>query len=453
MPYAVIKVGKGISFRLVVSLKLSGLALYLAAVKQTVYPGNFNAIMDAPASKSCMQRACALALLHKGATIISKPGKSNDDLAAIQIIQNLGAVTEERDGALHIYSNSIRPVSNSIHCGESGLAVRMFTPIAALGSAEIHIDGEGSLLKRPLHFMEEILPQLGVTVASNGGFLPLKVKGPLQNNRIRIDASDSSQYLTGLLMAFAHCGKPGTIEVINLNSKPYIDLTLQMMQHFGYEVKNEQYQKFEIAPYDFNKAGKINYAVEGDWSNAAFFLVAGAIAGKVVLKNLNLYSRQADKEILKVLKLAGVHISIADDEIMVRKSILKAFQFDATHCPDLFPPLLALAAYCEGVSIIEGTERLLHKESNRALTLQQEFSKFGVCISIREGKMFIEGKKGLTAASIFSHNDHRIAMACAVAALDANGAVKIDAAGAVNKSYPGFFDTLQKAGINISQSK
>ncbi len=396
-----------------------------------------------------MQRACALALLHNGLTIIENPGKSNDDLAAIAIIKNLGAEVIKKKGLLYVQSRGVNPVSHSLNCGESGLAARMFTPIAALCPARVTITGEGSLLKRPMSIFEEILPQLSVTIKTNNGFLPLHLKGPLQNKNITIDGSLSSQYLTGLLLAFTHCEKPGTINVKNLNSKPYIDLSLQMMKHFGYTVKNCNYEKFEVAPSNRGAGEKINYTVEGDWSNAAFLLVAGAIAGKAVLSNLNIQSVQADKVVLQALELAAVNISIRENEISVYKSVIRPFYFDATHCPDLFPPLAVLAAYAHGTSVIEGCERLLNKESNRALTLQQEFAKMGVAITLKENTMIIEGTGKVNASAVFSHNDHRIAMACAVAALGANGIVNIDEAGAVNKSYPDFFSHLQMAGIKI----
>lgn len=400
-----------------------------------------------------MQRACALALLHKGITCITHAGNSNDELAALTVIQQLGAVVSHEPGKLFIKSAGVIPVSNFISCGESGLSVRMFTPIAALSSTSININGEGTVLKRPMYFFEEVLPQLSVTVKTNHGFLPLQVKGPLQVKDIKIDGSDSSQYLTGLLMAFAYSNKKASIEVKNLKSSPYIDLTLQMMEHFGYTVKNENYEKFEVGAMQQKAGEEIHYTVEGDWSNAAFLLVAGAIAGSVKLKNLNLNSAQADKKILNALELAGANMAITENEVQVTQSSLRPFNFNATDCPDLFPPLVALAAYCKGKSVIEGCERLQHKESNRALTLQQEFSKFGVSISLQDNKMIIEGTNQLTPASTFSHHDHRIAMACAIAALGAKDTVEIEYADAVNKSFPEFFQYLQQAGVKIEYIK
>jgi len=404
-----------------------------------------------------MQRACAAALLNEGVTVINNPGRSNDDLAALGVIQNLGAVIKEDSAEkIVIESNSVQPVSGEMNCGESGLGIRMFAPIAALSSSEILINGSGSLLTRPMNFFDEIFPQLGISIQSNNGKLPLKIKGPLQPNDITIDGSLSSQFLTGLLMAFAKAAtKPVTITVNNLKSKPYIDLTLQVMKHFGYDVINNDFESFTINPVNLSTRQPVNYTVEGDWSGGAFLLVAGAVSGAITVKGLDVFSTQADKAILQALMASGCNISIEEKQIIVGPpSIgvngLKAFHFNATDCPDLFPPLVALAAYCNGTTAIEGVNRLAHKESNRGLTLQEEFGKMGVDIKLQEDLMLVEGGKGLKGASVHSHHDHRIAMACAVAALGATGETVISAAEAINKSYPDFYEHIRSLGASVS---
>lgn len=424
----------------------------------TVYPSSIRGTVMAPASKSSMQRACALALLHKGETVIKNPGKSRDDLAALDIIQKLGAVVDRGDYELQIKSSypADENKNTEINCGESGLSIRMFAPIAALTSGEMLITGEGSLLKRPMNFFDELFPKLCVSVESNNGFLPIKLKGPLQPVDITIDGSLSSQFLTGLLMAYAKAAtKEVAISVTNLKSKPYIDLTLQMMKQFGYDVKNENYERFIVAPSRHVSAtgSVINYTVEGDWSGSSFLLVSGAIAGAVVVKGLDINSAQADKTIVNVLENAGAIVSAGKNSVAVQsfpETGGSPFHFDATDCPDLFPPLVALAAYCRGVSVIEGVSRLLHKESNRAITLQQEFSRMGVEIGIEDDKMMVKGTDRLKGTTVHSHQDHRIAMACAVAALKADGEMVIEEATAVNKSYPGFFEDLKLLGADVS---
>lgn len=416
-----------------------------------VYPSQLKGEIDAPASKSSMQRACAASLLSKGTSTILKPGKSNDDLAALDVIKKLGAsVTYNADGSISIMSSGVKPVTNEINCGESGLGIRMFTPIAALSDQPITINGSGSLLNRPMDFFDEIFPKLNISITSNKGKLPLQIKGPLQPVEVTVDGSLSSQFLTGLLMAYgAAATQPVTIKVNNLKSKPYIDLTMQVMHAFGVTITHANHELFTIDPSEGSYVPQ-TYTVEGDWSGGAFLLVAGALAGPLTVKGLDVHSTQADKAILQALIDCGADIKITDEgNITIGPSELKAFHFDATDCPDLFPPLVALATYCNGVTVIEGVHRLAHKESDRGITLQQEFGKMGVEITLNQNVMMVKGGEEVHAAPVHSRHDHRIAMACAVAALRSNGVVNIEEAQAIDKSYPDFYDNLQQLGAQV----
>jgi len=423
-----------------------------------IEPGKLSGTINAPTSKSSMQRACAAALLNEGTTIISNPGNSNDDLAALSVIQNLGAVIKEQQaGKLVIESKGVKPVSGEMNCGESGLGIRMFTPIAALSENEIVINGSGSLVTRPMDFFDEIFPQLGTSIHSNNGRLPLKIKGSLQPKDITIDGSLSSQFLTGLLMAYGKAAtSPATITVNNLKSKPYIDLTLQVMKHFGYNVVNNNFESFTINPANNTTTQTISYTVEGDWSGGAFLLVAGAVSGDIIVTGLDVFSTQADKAILQALMDSGCTISIEEKQIHIALPAsgvkgLKPFHFDATDCPDLFPPLVALASFCNGTTAIEGVSRLAHKESDRGLTLQEEFAKMGINIKLQDDLMLVEGGAGIKGATVHSHHDHRIAMACAVAALGATGETIIEEAEAINKSYPDFYEHIKQLGATANQ--
>ncbi len=426
----------------------------------TIQPAFVSGNINAPTSKSSMQRACAAALLNEGITIITNPGKSNDDLSALGIIKSLGAeVNEQQDGSLLIKcfppDGSKMEGGGALNCGESGLGIRMFTPIAALSKEPVVINGTGSLLTRPMNFFDEIFPQLGIGIESNNGRLPIKIKGPLQPKNISIDGSLSSQFLTGLLMAYGKaCSEPVTITVTNLKSKPYIDLTLQVMKNFGYDVVNNNYESFLINPVIASQRNPVNYTVEGDWSGGAFLLVAGAIAGSITVKGLDTFSTQADKAILQALIDCGCTMSIQEKQIDIAcpttgTDALKPFHFDATDCPDLFPPLVALAAYCNGTSVIEGVTRLAHKESNRGLTLQEEFGKMGIAITLQDDLMMVKGVGGVKGAKVHSHHDHRIAMACAVAGLKADRETTIEEAEAINKSYPDFYEHLKQLGAAV----
>ncbi|MGF7231211.1 3-phosphoshikimate 1-carboxyvinyltransferase [Arachidicoccus sp.] len=420
-----------------------------------VSPGNISGNITAPASKSSMQRACAAALVRKGMSRILNPGISNDDRASLGVIQNLGAkVARQADGSLLIDSTDAVPKNDvEINFGESGLGIRMFTPIAALNPVAVDIAGQGSLTKRPMDFFDEVLPQLGVEISSKDGLLPLHIKGPLKPADIEIDCSLSSQFLTGLLLAFAAADATEvSIKVNNLKSKPYVDLTLKVMQDFGLKVPvNNHYASFYFEKSQaVHQQAQINYMVEGDWSGGAFLLVAGAIAGPIKITGLDTQSTQADKAVLLALQDCGCQLSIADKEIEIGPGKLKAFHFDANDCPDLFPPLVALAAYCEGTTVIEGVERLTHKESNRALTLQDEFAKLGVEIVLQNNLMLIKGGNGVKGGVTHSRHDHRIAMACAVAALKADAAIAIEEAAAVKKSYPNFYKHLEQLGVSLT---
>jgi 3-phosphoshikimate 1-carboxyvinyltransferase len=410
-------------------------------------PSAIKGSIKAPASKSMTQRAIAAALLTDGQSIIHNPSYCDDSLAAMSIAVGLGARVEPKVNELKITGSAILKESK-LNCGESGLAVRMFSPIAALYPSEITLVGANSLKKRPMLMISEALNQLGVDCKTTDGFLPLVIKGPLNGGKCEIDGSVSSQLLTGLLMALPLASKDSEIIVRNLKSKPYIDLTIQLLSLFGITVENSNYTLFRIpgnqkyTPYD--------YTVEGDWSGGAFLLVAGAINGEISVKGLMKDSRQSDMSILGALGKAGANLSFREDSIDIKKSELKAFEFDATESPDLFPPLVALACYCNGISSIKGVSRLIHKESNRAATLKEEFGKMNVKIEISEDTMFVTGSRP-EGVRVESHDDHRIAMAVAVAALGAAGKVSIRDSQCVAKSYPGFFDDLRHLGALVHE--
>ena len=438
-------------------------------MRATVHPHTLKGEQVAPASKSSMQRACAAALLHHGTTKILNPGHSNDDLAAIDVIQKLGAIVKTEEAlnekmnaaSMIVQSDGVKPIGTNMNCGESGLGIRMFTPIAALSDQTITIEGTGSLLKRPMHFFDTIFPNLGIEIKSQDGYLPIQIKGPLKPTNIEVDGSLSSQFLTGLLMAYAATGHTNAvIEVQDLKSKPYIDLTLSVLNAFGWKVQHQDYKRFEFLAHP-PLAAHIDYTVEGDWSGAAFLLVAGAIAGPITVKGLQLDSTQADKAVLQVLKATGASIEIKERTIQIGPSKdsagitipLNAFEFDATDCPDLFPPLVALASVCDGITILHGVSRLAHKESDRGLTLQTEFAKLGIRIELDQDRMLVYGGTGIKGAEVFSQHDHRIAMACGVVALCADGPISITDAEAVNKSYTDFFKHLQHLGAKVDLDK
>lgn len=397
--------------------------------------------VQAPSSKSYAQRAIAAALLAKGETVLQNMELCSDTRAALLVARALGATSKHLDESTYAIAGGGRPASDTIDIGESGLSTRMFTPIASLSDRPITITGHGSILKRPMEMMAGPLVSLGVKVTSRGGYLPMTVHGPLLGGEAEVDGSVSSQFLTGLLMALPLAQNDTTLYVGRLNSIPYINMTVDVLCSFGIEVgHNDDFSEFFIEGRQ--KYTPRTYNIEGDWSGASCLLVAGAVAGEITITNLNPLSLQADVEIVEALSRAGAEIITENNRITVKKHPLQAFDFDATHCPDLFPALVALAANCDGVSVLKGTERLTHKESDRAETLRDEFGKMGIKIDISQANTMKVTGGTVRSAVVNSRNDHRIAMATAVAALAAEGETVIEDAEAVNKSYPDFWRDL-----------
>ncbi|HEX2970642.1 MAG TPA: 3-phosphoshikimate 1-carboxyvinyltransferase [Bacteroidales bacterium] len=410
-------------------------------------PSELKGDVKAPSSKSMTQRAIAAALLSNGESIIRNPSYCDDSLAAMSIAAGLGAKVEPSPDVLKIHgSDELK--ETKLNCGESGLAIRMFSPIAALYRTEITLNGAVTLKSRPMNMISAALNQLGAVCTTNNGFLPITVKGPIKGGRCEIDASVSSQLLTGLLMALPLAESDSEIKVNNLKSAPYIDMTLGILKEFGIDVYNHDYELFTIPGRQ--KYKPTDYTVEGDWSGGAFLLVAAAINGHLKISGLNYRSLQSDKAVINVLDNAGARISIKDSYIEVKASALSSFDFDATDSPDLFPPLVSLAAYCHGTSKIKGVSRLIHKESNRAETLRDEFGKMNIKIEIQDDLMYITGGEP-RGAHVESHEDHRIAMAMAVTSLRASGRVYLRDSQCISKSYPEFYRDMRRLGAGIHE--
>lgn len=395
-----------------------------------------------PASKSFGQRVYAAALIVNGETCIDNFGNSDDENAALEIIQQAGAkVKKISEDKLLINSEGIIHKDLYVNCGESGLSARMFTPLLSVNSKIVNVSAKGTLLSRPMNFFDEVFNDLNVHFQSDNGYLPFTLKGPIIPNNCIIDGSLSSQFITGLIYAYVASSntKRVQIEIKNPTSIPYILLTLQVLSEFGVNIKFENNILFFDGPYVLKST---SVSVEGDWSSASFLLVAAAISGAITIENLDINSRQADKKIIEALRDFGAEVTIQETSVTVVQKERNPFRFDATHCPDLFPPLSVLAMFSAGVSTLKGVKRLVNKESNRAVAIEQELGKMGAKIVVENNDMFIKGIDNSKAVTVHSHGDHRIAMACAVAALKANGPVKIQEAQAINKSYPAFYEHL-----------
>ncbi len=406
--------------------------------------------VNAPASKSSMQRAVACATMAEGRSALKSGELCADSRAALGLAASLGAVVSVDGGSIAIEgsarfdgSRGDFPGEIELDCGESGLCMRMFSPIAAILDGEATLIGRGSLAKRPMGMVEEPLRALGAECSSSAGFPPIFVRGPLRGGTIDIDAGESSQLLTGLLIALPLAPEDSELKVRHAVSKGYLDLTIDTCAAFGVKIeRNSSFSRFYIRGGQRYRAG--DFSIEGDWSGAAFLVAAAAVAAGeegLVIGGLRMESSQPDKAVLQAAAAAGAPVSSAEGRLRVGRARLGAFEFDATDCPDLFPPLAALAAACGGTSRIRGVHRLKGKESDRAASLASMLGALGVPVSLDEDWMRIQGG-AIQGGTIDACGDHRIAMAAAVAALVADSPVTIRGAECVSKSWPRFFEDL-----------
>lgn len=396
-----------------------------------------------------MQRYIALALLNAGQTVIYNPGFSNDDLASLDIARQMGASVNIHPDHIIVSSNGKPHIPGTILCGESGLAIRMFAPVAASFGERSILEAAGSLLNRDLTDISKVLSAAGSEVELENDKAPVKIKGRITPRSMEVDGSMGSQVITGLMLAFAYtASEPVHLKISNIKSAPYLELTSSCLEKFGCNVEQHE-DTFTIQPG--TGVGNRKVKVEGDWSNAAFLCVAAALNGNLFISGMNEGSRQGDSIILDILQNAGASLDFLHDGIVVKKTEnLRAFNFDATHYPDLFPPLCVLAMKCKGNSRIKGLHRLVNKESNRKDTLLNVIQRFNGKAIVENDEMVIEGDREIRGADVTSANDHRIAMMATIAGTFAQGITYVRDAEAVNKSWPGFFDAMRSIKAKIS---
>jgi len=405
-----------------------------------VSPGEVHGRVEAPPSKSVTIRAFAAAALAKGTSTIANPSRCLDAESAIRALQALGADFSWQDDVVLVRgAEALR--STSLECGESALCMRMLAPVAAaLTHERITLRATGSLRNRPMKMLEAPLRALGGQCTTDGGRPPVRVQGPLRGGCAELDASSTSQVLTGLLFALPLCPGDSELEVPSLVSSRYVEMTLAVLRAFGIRIEHDRSSdRFRIPARQHYVP--CHFRVEGDWSAAAFFLVAGAIAGDIEVTGLHLDTTQADAAIVKVLRECGATIAVSQH---VRSSCapLDAFHCDVSETPDLLPALVVLACSCRGTSELSGIERTRLKESDRVAALLESLGRLGASIEVANGCLRVKGGP-LRGGSADACGDHRIAMAIAIAALRASGPVEIQGAGCVAKSHPRFFDDLK----------
>ena len=424
-----------------------------------------------PVSKSFAQRAVIAAALADGVSVLRGYTSCGDNEAALQVARNLGAeVTVDGDVV------TIKGISaamgcldmDELHVGESGLLTRMMIPLMSqLSGKPVQFTGEKTLLGRPLTGAKEIMDEFGAEI-SEPVCVPLTVSGPLKAGRAEISGKHGSQLISGLLMALPFADRNSSLIVHEPKSIPYMFITLEVLKKFGIKVGNDMLggrdflesdgdwslcteMVFKVKGGQKYKAAEID--LEGDWSAAANFLAAGAIFGKVELQGLDTTSLQADLSIMDILMDAGASLSQLDGDkgnITVQRAPLKAVNADASNCPDLFPIIAVLAAFCQGTSRFAGVGRLANKESDRAKAITGMLEQMGVKAYIEGDEMVIEGHTLaqrllgadgvglLKGGSYTSHHDHRMVMALKVASLGADSPIVIDDEDCVAKSFPQF---------------
>jgi 3-phosphoshikimate 1-carboxyvinyltransferase len=410
----------------------------------------------APPSKAYTQRMLIAAALADGTSKISNPLFSDDTEATLRAITSLGAkVNTTKDCLIVKGAQPLKGAQSPIDCGESGATLRFMIPVAALASGPSTFLLGKSLEQRPMEPLLESLNQLGADVhfqrpsKQNSIVVP---GGGIRGGRTTIRGDVSSQFISGLMFACPSATTETQIEVTPpLESRGYVEMTQNVLAEHGVEISiSQNYDRLKIPPNQ--KYKPCNHIVPGDFSSSAFLLAAAAITrSEVNIQNLDFERVQGDKAILDILKRMGVQGKVCPQKVEIegKGGLLKAVDVDAKNIPDLVPVCAVLACYAKGTSKIHDAHRLRYKESNRLLTLYLELKKMGAHISMEENSLTIEGPSPLHGAMIDPHNDHRIAMACTIAALGASGETRIQDAECVRKSYPNFFHDLRLLGVNI----
>ncbi|WP_262807975.1 3-phosphoshikimate 1-carboxyvinyltransferase [Clostridioides difficile] len=413
-----------------------------------IKPNEIKGKMKSIPSKSLLHRAIILSGIAKDREIILEQVNtiSEDIEATLTCIEKLGAKTKVEGDSIRITSlGNIKKSKVELHCKESGTTLRLLLPLVSTFSKEATVDCSEGLRKRPIRELIETLEESGLYFKEKG--FPINISGNVTTDFFKISGDISSQYVSGLLLLSSLLDQRSSIYLTTkLESRAYVNITIKVLRDFGIIVNELEEGVFEI----YGGRDKIlppkEYQIEGDWSNAAFFLVGGCLGDSIKMSGLNLESSQGDKKIVQILKKAGAILTCSDDFISSNRSHLNSFEVDFSETPDLFPILSVVAALSKGQSILKGGERLKLKESNRIESTFQMLKSLGADVKKREDGLIIQGKEILDGGIVNSFNDHRIVMSVTMASIRCKEPVSIVNAGAVKKSYPNFFEGFKKVG-------
>lgn len=421
-----------------------------------IQPFSLNGKVKIPPSKSLSHRAVIAAGLSDGECSIENISMSEDIIATCEIMEKLGVKIKQLPNNIVVCGKGKIQIAcdgtlgNEVQCNESGSTLRFLIPIAMLTGKKIIFKGKSKLVQRTLKPYYEIFDKHNIKYTTNNGCLPLTIDEGLKPGIFELRGDVSSQFITGLIYALPLLNGDSTIKITtSIESIGYIDLTLDVLSKFGIKVENNNYREFKIKGNQHFV--KRDYRVEGDFSQAAFYLAAGVLGGEIECSDLNMESLQGDRVILDIIKNMGGKITIEDGIIRASKSDLKGSVIDASQCPDLVPIVAVLGALSEGTTEIINATRVRIKESDRLKAMATELNKIGAEVIEREDSLIIHGKPWLKGGNVSSWNDHRIAMAMAIASIRCTQKLTIEDSGAVKKSYPEFYEDFKRLGGKVNE--
>ncbi|MCW4013871.1 MAG: 3-phosphoshikimate 1-carboxyvinyltransferase [Candidatus Bathyarchaeota archaeon] len=413
-----------------------------------IKPATLHGTVKAPPSKSMTHRLLITSALADGVSLIQNPLHSQDTEATAEALRGLGTSIREADGDWGVMGGTIYQPDSALDCHESGTTLRLLTGVSSIINEPVTLSGVPQLQKRPNKPLLEALEQLGVKTKSKGGYPPITVKGRIRGGKTSIRGDVSSQFISAIMLAAPYAENPVDLQVsTRLESKPYVEMTIEVMKKAGIKPQcNADLTEIHIPNGRYIPQ---RTHVEGDWSSAAYMLAAGALGGKVHVDNLNLESKQADREIINILEAMEAYIKISGNRVTTELSRLSAVDVDLSDCPDLFPMVACLCAFAEGTSNLSGLGRLRLKESDRLTAMTTGLKRMGIDVTVDETTAQIKGgtPKG---AVIDTYNDHRIAMSFAVLAQTAVGETVIQNPECVDKSYPEFWQDLRNIGAKLA---
>lgn len=417
-----------------------------------IKPHKLKGRLNVPPSKSLCHRAVIGASLSGGVSNLENILFSDDIRATIRAMEKLGSKIERvGEAGLKIEGSFINDLDRlEINCKESGSTLRFLIPISLLSQGQVVFNGEGELRSRPLDPYYSIFDEQGIEYKTDSGKLPLEIKGELRSGEFKLAGDISSQFVTGLLFALPLLEGDSKIAIVgDLESKGYVDLTIDVLEEFGIEIENKNYKQFLIKGRQAYKAR--DHRVEGDFSQAAFWMVAAILGGQIESGSLNPDSLQADKAIVDLILKMGGDLSFQDGFFIAKESKTHGITIDASQCPDLVPILAVLAALSKGRTKIINAARLRIKESDRLKAISSELNKLGADVKEVGDSLVIDGVKSLKGGQVDSWKDHRIAMALAIASIKCKEELVITNSHAVTKSYPHFWEDFKKLGGRLDE--